>query len=120
MLAIDVFGLNDWGLGQAPIPAPIVPAIPAEPGVPARGTSTVVLPALPDNVAVRCRFDDRIGAWRCEHGGLFERPSTYVLIFGGLTLLTLGYFLGRTQLLGQVTKLIAGRTNPAMIFQEKK
>src|SRR5574341_1443194 len=103
MLAIDVFGLDRRGLSQAPVPSP-APAIPVTPEtntVPPRGTSTVILPALPDNVAVRCKFDDHIGAWRCEHGGLFERPSTFVIIFGGLSLVAFGYFLGRTQFLGQ-------------------
>jgi len=112
MLAIDVFGLDhrefglSRGLGQELAP-PAIPATPVPNTIPPRGTSTVILPALPDNVAVRCKFDDGIGAWRCEHGGLFERPSTFVIIFGGLTLVAFGYFLGRTQLLGQLTRLVA-------------
>jgi hypothetical protein len=64
---------------------------------------------LPDNVAVRCKFDDKIGVWRCEHSGLFERPSTFVIIAGGLAIFAFGFFLGNLLPMRHVAALLSRR-----------
>jgi hypothetical protein len=106
MLAVTFRGRSyGRGFGQAPLvmppPATASPASkPAEssnsPAIvpPSSATSTITLPVVPDNVAVRCRYDERIGTWRCGHGGLLEQPSTYVLALGAVLLLALGVTTG--------------------------
>jgi len=108
---VDVFGLGRRGLGQdtpAAPPALVPEVLPA----PSR-TSTVIIPALPDDVAVRCRFDENLGVWRCAHGGFFEQPSTFVLIAGGLAIFAFGFFLGNILPLRQVTKLLTATAETA-------
>ena len=87
--------------GQVTVPAPApVPTNHVE--VPAQSTNTVIMKAIPDNIPVRCKFDNAAGVWRCEHTGLFERTSTWVFFAGAVGILFAGYFLGRTDLLKAV------------------
>jgi len=91
MLAVDIFGL-----GQATPTA-----------VPANGSRTVTLPAIPDDTAVRCKFDREIGGYRCSPIGLFETPTVFLLAAGGLALLAVGYTFGQTRFLQRFVEAFA-------------
>lgn len=82
MLAVQ----NIFGLGQdATAPSNVI----TDP--------RIVMPVIPDNVTVRCKFDPTLKNYQCSPVGLFEPPTVFLLAAGALALLGLGYAFGRVR-----------------------
>ena len=103
MLSVDVFGL-----GQITVPATTQVSAP----IPSPDTfpkSTLVVPAFPDDVAIKCHFDPAIEAWRCGQTDIWERPGTYGLIAAGFALLSVGFVLGNVFSFDRIGRIIEKR-----------
>lgn len=98
MLAIGSVDL--FGLGQDAAPASTAPAVKTE-------TRNVIIPAIPDNTVVRCKFDPSINSFRCSPVGLFEPPTVFLMAAAGVALLGLGYALGRMRFLPRFAERVA-------------
>jgi hypothetical protein len=98
MLAIDKID-NIFGLGQDAVPAS-APSVKAE-------TRNVIIPAIPDNTVVRCKFDQSINGFRCSPVSVFEPPTVFLLAAAGLAVLGIGYVFGRTRFLPRFVERVA-------------
>jgi hypothetical protein len=98
MLAIETsYGFGSFG---ADAPAPSTPVAPTP-------FPNIVMPVVPDNTVVRCKFDPEINGLRCSPVELLEPPTIFLLAAAGLAALTIGYAFGRIQFLSRFAERVA-------------